>query len=119
MPSRPLRCSGWHVFATAAIAAATLWLSGCSTGDSSETGTASNGGGPTTRANGDAKKADTGSSADKASKEAKPVAAPPMLAGWEKPAAVIVVTGEQHGYFEPCGCTANQTGGMSRRADMI
>jgi len=31
----------------------------------------------------------------------------------------VVLTGEQHGFFEPCGCTADQLGGMSRRADLI
>ena len=38
---------------------------------------------------------------------------------WPRPAAALVITGEQHGYFEPCGCTANQLGGMSRRANLI
>ncbi|MEY2725932.1 MAG: Hydroxylamine oxidoreductase-linked cytochrome [Planctomycetota bacterium] len=38
---------------------------------------------------------------------------------WPKPAAVLVATGEQQGYFEPCGCTANQLGGMTRRAGLF
>ncbi|MEZ6133001.1 MAG: multiheme c-type cytochrome [Planctomycetaceae bacterium] len=38
---------------------------------------------------------------------------------WPKPQAALILTGEQHGYFEPCGCTANQLGGMSRRADLV
>ncbi|MEY3175791.1 MAG: Hydroxylamine oxidoreductase-linked cytochrome [Planctomycetota bacterium] len=38
---------------------------------------------------------------------------------WPKPSAVLVVTGEQQGYFEPCGCTANQLGGMTRRAGLF
>lgn len=38
---------------------------------------------------------------------------------WPKPAAAFVLTGEQHGYFEPCGCTANQLGGMTRRAGLF
>ncbi|MCA9059419.1 MAG: hypothetical protein KDA85_13015 [Planctomycetaceae bacterium] len=37
---------------------------------------------------------------------------------WPEPAVALIVTGEQHGYFEPCGCTAGQLGGMSRRADL-
>lgn len=37
---------------------------------------------------------------------------------WPKPQLALLVTGEQHGYFEPCGCTSNQLGGMSRRADL-
>lgn len=38
---------------------------------------------------------------------------------WPKPAVAFVLTGEQHGYFEPCGCTANQLGGMTRRAGLV
>ena len=38
---------------------------------------------------------------------------------WPRPAFTIVATGEQRGYFEPCGCTANQLGGMTRRAGLF
>jgi len=38
---------------------------------------------------------------------------------WPRPTLAFVITGEQHGYFEPCGCTANQLGGMSRRAGLF
>lgn len=38
---------------------------------------------------------------------------------WPQPKLALVVTGEQLGYFEPCGCTANQLGGMSRRAGLF
>ncbi|MEM7476135.1 MAG: multiheme c-type cytochrome [Planctomycetota bacterium] len=36
---------------------------------------------------------------------------------WKDPQAVLVITGEQHGYIEPCGCTGleNQKGGLIRR----
>lgn len=36
---------------------------------------------------------------------------------WSDPAVVLVVSGQQHGYIEPCGCTGleNQKGGMARR----
>lgn len=43
----------------------------------------------------------------------------PALDGWTKPAAAIVLSGEQHGYLEPCGCTDTQSGGVSRRADLF
>ncbi|HBH52093.1 MAG TPA: hypothetical protein DDY91_09390 [Planctomycetaceae bacterium] len=43
----------------------------------------------------------------------------PMLAGWESPQALLVFTGEQHGYVEPCGCSLKQLGGVSRRADFF
>lgn len=48
--------------------------------------------------------------------------APPRIQPWEewpKPDFALLLTGEQQGFFEPCGCTANQLGGMSRRADLI
>jgi Cytochrome c554 and c-prime len=41
----------------------------------------------------------------------------PILDGWSKPAFAIVLSGEQHGYMEPCGCSLTQSGGLSRRAD--
>jgi hypothetical protein len=36
---------------------------------------------------------------------------------WPKPKAVLVITGRQDGYLEPCGCAGleNMKGGMSRR----
>jgi len=43
----------------------------------------------------------------------------PMLDGWAKPAVAIVLSGEQHGYMEPCGCSATQSGGLSRRGDFF
>ncbi len=38
---------------------------------------------------------------------------------WPQPTAVLALTGEQSGYFEPCGCSENQAGGMSRRASLV
>lgn len=40
-----------------------------------------------------------------------------LFEGWPTPRVVLLVTGQQHGYIEPCGCTqlANQKGGMARR----
>lgn len=43
----------------------------------------------------------------------------PIWDQWPTPQAALIITGEQHGYFEPCGCTANQMGGMARRADLV
>ncbi len=45
--------------------------------------------------------------------------APLRFPDWPRPTAVLVATGEQQGYFEPCGCTANQLGGMTRRAGLF
>lgn len=43
----------------------------------------------------------------------------PMFDGWKKPAAVLVLSGEQRGYIEPCGCAEHQSGGFARRHDLI
>lgn len=54
--------------------------------------------------------------------KAKPGGEPgELFAGWPKPQAVLVITGNQHGYLEPCGCTglANQKGGLARRHSLI
>lgn len=54
--------------------------------------------------------------ADKAATERPPE---PLLKGWEVPAAAIVLSGEQIGYLEPCGCSAKQSGGFARRGDLF
>ena len=41
------------------------------------------------------------------------------FAGWDDPAAVLVLSGEVHGYLEPCGCTEKQSGGVARRSDLF
>ena len=48
-------------------------------------------------------------------------AAAPLLDGWPKPAVALVLTGQQLGYIEPCGCTGleNQKGGLARRHTLI
>ncbi len=42
-----------------------------------------------------------------------------LFKGWENPSAVLVLTGDQHGYLEPCGCSERQSGGLARRADLM
>ena len=46
---------------------------------------------------------------------------PEPLVGWDKPAVALVITGQQLGYIEPCGCTGleNQKGGLARRHTLI
>ena len=39
--------------------------------------------------------------------------------GQKPPAAVLVVSGEQDGYLQPCGCTEGQLGGLGRRYDLV
>jgi len=40
---------------------------------------------------------------------------------WERPWACLMLTGRQHGYMEPCGCTGleNQKGGLNRRDTLL
>ncbi len=40
---------------------------------------------------------------------------------WPKPQAVLFLTGQQHGYIEPCGCTGldRQKGGLIRRDALV
>jgi hypothetical protein len=42
-----------------------------------------------------------------------------LLENWVNPAAVLVVSGEDDGYMEPCGCSAEQIGGLIRRSAFI
>lgn len=43
------------------------------------------------------------------------------LADWPRPQVAFVLTGQQLGYIEPCGCSGldNQKGGLARRATLI
>jgi mono/diheme cytochrome c family protein len=43
----------------------------------------------------------------------------PMVKDWPQPAFVLAITGQQHGYIEPCGCSPKQSGGLARRADLL
>ena len=64
----------------------------------------------------DEKIAPTGYSETSNEGEAKPEAKD-LVSDWEKPTFALFVSGRQHGYIEPCGCTglANQKGGLMRR----
>jgi hypothetical protein len=42
-----------------------------------------------------------------------------LFRDWPKPDLVIVVSGQQHGYLEPCGCSRPQIGGLDRRYNFI
>lgn len=43
----------------------------------------------------------------------------PYLKDWDQPAAALVLSGEVHGYLEPCGCSLKQSGGFARRARLL
>lgn len=44
---------------------------------------------------------------------------PPLLENWSPADLTLVFSGQQHGYLEPCGCSETQSGGFSRRADLL
>lgn len=50
-----------------------------------------------------------------------PIPTLPLFAGWDEPQprAVLVFSGDEHGYLEPCGCSERQSGGFGRRADLL
>lgn len=58
-----------------------------------------------------------GAAAGAATKAAPP--SPEPLVGWEAPTLAILLSGEQFGSIEPCGCSLKQLGGMSRRMDLV
>lgn len=46
----------------------------------------------------------------------------PLFAEWprdQRPAAVLVVSGQTYGFLQPCGCTRPQLGGIERRAQLV
>lgn len=65
-----------------------------------------------------AQKKNAGQVSGDVAEPAQPVS-PLQFPEWPKPLLAFVITGEQFGYFEPCGCTANQLGGMARRAGLF
>lgn len=70
-----------------------------------------------TGATGDSTAATSGDGTGHSTKSPRPPK--PLLKDWPKPAVALVLSGEQHGYLEPCGCSETQSGGVSRRADLF
>src|ERR671932_217760 len=44
---------------------------------------------------------------------------PPLFPGWGKPDLALVLSGQQHGYLQPCGCSDPQYGGFTRRYNLV
>jgi hypothetical protein len=44
---------------------------------------------------------------------------PFLFRGWGKPDLALVVTGQQYGYIQPCGCSPVQYGGLTRRYNFL
>jgi hypothetical protein len=38
---------------------------------------------------------------------------------WDKPEFALVLSGQQHGYLQPCGCSKPQFGGLTRRYNFL
>ena len=95
--------------AGAVLAIVVLAYVGCSSDPSGETATTK-------------KATDKGAAtgAASAAKTDRPVAPiDKLMAELNNPAALLVVSGQQEGYLEPCGCSAEQIGGLLRRFDFI
>jgi hypothetical protein len=67
----------------------------------------------------------SGSSSPTNSDSATPTPAPAghspgkVLANLGNPSAVLIISGQQEGYQEPCGCSDEQIGGLLRRYDLV
>src|SRR5438132_1375299 len=46
-------------------------------------------------------------------------AGPGLFRDWPKPDVAIVLSAQQFGYLQPCGCSEPQKGGLARRFNMI
>jgi len=46
-------------------------------------------------------------------------AIPAMFTGWQKPDFVLLLSGQTHGYLQPCGCSYPQLGGLVRRYNFM
>jgi hypothetical protein len=53
------------------------------------------------------------------SKPAELVVPPPKLLEGPTPDLVLMITGEMHGYLQPCGCARPQLGGLERRCELL
>jgi hypothetical protein len=56
-------------------------------------------------------------------KPAKPRSSPRTLAeifpNWPKPDLALLLSGQEHGYIKPCGCSKPQLGGLTRRYNFL
>jgi Cytochrome c554 and c-prime len=42
-----------------------------------------------------------------------------LFHGWSKPDVALMLSGQMHGYLQPCGCSEPQFGGMARRLNFL
>src|SRR5262249_32620195 len=50
---------------------------------------------------------------------AQPGQAAVRFSDWPKPDLALLLTGQQHGYLQPCGCSPVQYGGLARRYNLL
>jgi hypothetical protein len=106
-PSTPLR-----PIAVVAFVAALLTYVGCSRTPGTEPSSASS--------NGSVRSSfKPVADAEPSPAEAKEPAEQSKFPNWPMPAAALVISGEQMGYLEPCGCTKGQLGGLIRRYTLV
>ncbi len=43
----------------------------------------------------------------------------PLFPGWGRPDVALLVSGQQYGYLQPCGCSEPQYGGLTRRYNFL
>lgn len=42
-----------------------------------------------------------------------------LFPGWGRPDLALLLSGQEHGYLQPCGCTRPQRGGLLRRSNLL
>ena len=126
----PKRCSNFACWWTGCVVAAALASGGCHESDDGSTLATSTSSNVAALASEPADEAATGAdSGEDASRILLAQATSPLLAAepppepllksWPKPSVAFVLSGEQRGYLEPCGCSERQSGGLARRADLV
>jgi hypothetical protein len=97
-------------WASVALFVAVLAYVGCSSTSRTDTSSAPS---PSPR------RGTAGTSASSGSKAESSKGGGKVLANLGEPAGVLIITGERHGYNEPCGCTEGQAGGLLRLYDFV
>src|SRR5438067_3979165 len=51
--------------------------------------------------------------------ESAPPTYPGLFRDWPKPDVAVVLSAQQYGYLQPCGCSEPQKGGLARRFNLV
>jgi hypothetical protein len=60
-----------------------------------------------------------GSAGEKKKGASRPRTLPELFPRWPRPDLALVLSGQQHGYLQPCGCSEPQYGGLTRRYNFL